>query len=197
MARRCEICGKGSSFGRKISHAHNVTSRRFQVNLQTVRAVIAGGGPIGAVPEQSTPPVGAAKTAGSGKALHGSPPHRKAAWKCLYMRLGAALGRVAPRGAAVARAQPAPRARTPGQTLLGSAPTIIPVPNIPLGSPHRHVGVQHHRIAGARNSSSGRFRVSIARRGNTPPRQRLAACSEICCADVPFRIFVLCFSLLG
>jgi large subunit ribosomal protein L28 len=43
MARRCEICGKGPAFGRNISHAHNVTSRRFQPNLQTVRAVIGGG----------------------------------------------------------------------------------------------------------------------------------------------------------
>jgi large subunit ribosomal protein L28 len=43
MARRCEICGKGPRFGRNISHAHNVTPRRFQPNLQTVRAVVNGG----------------------------------------------------------------------------------------------------------------------------------------------------------
>ncbi|MPY87872.1 MAG: 50S ribosomal protein L28 [Luteitalea sp.] len=42
MSKRCEICGKGSAFGRNISHAHNVTSRRFQPNLQSVRAVVAG-----------------------------------------------------------------------------------------------------------------------------------------------------------
>jgi large subunit ribosomal protein L28 len=43
MARTCEICGKGPSVGRNISHAHNVTPRRFQPNLQTVRAVVNGG----------------------------------------------------------------------------------------------------------------------------------------------------------
>lgn len=43
MANRCEICGKGPKFGRNISHAHNVTPRRFNPNLQTVRAVVGGG----------------------------------------------------------------------------------------------------------------------------------------------------------
>jgi len=43
MARRCEICGKGPKFGRNISHAHNVTPRRFNPNLQTVRAAVNGG----------------------------------------------------------------------------------------------------------------------------------------------------------
>ncbi len=43
MAKRCEICGKGPAFGRNVSHAHNVTSRRFQANIQRVRAVVNGG----------------------------------------------------------------------------------------------------------------------------------------------------------
>lgn len=43
MAKRCEICGKGPVVGRNISHAHNVTSRRFEPNLQTVRASVNGG----------------------------------------------------------------------------------------------------------------------------------------------------------
>jgi large subunit ribosomal protein L28 len=43
MAMRCEICGKRPVVGRNISHAHNVTPRRFEPNLQTVRAVINGG----------------------------------------------------------------------------------------------------------------------------------------------------------
>ena len=43
MARRCEICGKGPVVGRNVSHAHNVTLRRFQANIQTVRAVVNGG----------------------------------------------------------------------------------------------------------------------------------------------------------
>ncbi len=42
MARVCDVCGKGPQFGHKISHAHNVTNRRWNVNLQTVRAVING-----------------------------------------------------------------------------------------------------------------------------------------------------------
>lgn len=43
MAKRCEICGKGPAFGRNVSHAHNVTPRRFQANIQRVRAVVNGG----------------------------------------------------------------------------------------------------------------------------------------------------------
>ena len=42
MARVCEVCGRGPQFGNKISHAHNVTKRRSNLNLQTVRAVIKG-----------------------------------------------------------------------------------------------------------------------------------------------------------
>ena len=37
MAKQCEICGKGSVTGRSVSHAHNVSSRKFQANLQRVR----------------------------------------------------------------------------------------------------------------------------------------------------------------
>lgn len=43
MAKRCEICDKGPVVGRTISHAHNVRPRRFEPNLQTVRAIINGG----------------------------------------------------------------------------------------------------------------------------------------------------------
>ena len=38
MAQRCEICGKGPQFGNRVSHAHNVTHRRFNPNLQSIRA---------------------------------------------------------------------------------------------------------------------------------------------------------------
>ena len=44
MARVCEMCGKGPQFGSRISHAHNVTKRRWNVNLQTVRALVNGAG---------------------------------------------------------------------------------------------------------------------------------------------------------
>ena len=43
MANRCDICGKGPAVGRNISHAHNVTRRRFEANIQRVKAVINGG----------------------------------------------------------------------------------------------------------------------------------------------------------
>ena len=43
MAKRCEICGKRPVVGRNISHAHNVSPRRFEPNLQRVRAVVNGG----------------------------------------------------------------------------------------------------------------------------------------------------------
>jgi large subunit ribosomal protein L28 len=43
MARRCEICDKGPVVGRKVSHAHNVSSRRFEPNLQRVRVSVNGG----------------------------------------------------------------------------------------------------------------------------------------------------------
>jgi len=42
MARVCDVCGKGPRFGSRISHAHNVTNRRWDVNLQSVRAIING-----------------------------------------------------------------------------------------------------------------------------------------------------------
>ena len=42
MAKRCEICGKGPVVGRTVSHAHNVGPRRFEPNLQTVRAIVKG-----------------------------------------------------------------------------------------------------------------------------------------------------------
>ncbi len=43
MAKVCEICGKTPVVGRQKSHANNVSPRRFEPNLQTVRALIGGG----------------------------------------------------------------------------------------------------------------------------------------------------------
>ncbi|MDH4184815.1 MAG: 50S ribosomal protein L28 [Nitrospinota bacterium] len=43
MARICTICGKGPMFGSKISHAHNVTKRRWNPNLRKVRMAVKGG----------------------------------------------------------------------------------------------------------------------------------------------------------
>ena len=42
MSRRCEICGKKPMVGSNVSHAHNVNKRRFNPNLQRVRAVWNG-----------------------------------------------------------------------------------------------------------------------------------------------------------
>ncbi len=43
MARVCEVCGKGPRFGHRVSHAHNLTKRRWNVNLQRTRVVVNGG----------------------------------------------------------------------------------------------------------------------------------------------------------
>jgi large subunit ribosomal protein L28 len=43
MAQVCEVCGKGPQFGNKVSHAHNVSRRRWNVNLRPVRAAVKGG----------------------------------------------------------------------------------------------------------------------------------------------------------
>ena len=42
MAKVCDVCGRGPQFGNRISHAHNVTKRRWNLNLQSVRAVVKG-----------------------------------------------------------------------------------------------------------------------------------------------------------
>jgi large subunit ribosomal protein L28 len=44
MAQVCEICGKGPQFGNNISHAHNITRRRWNVNLRPVKAKLDSGG---------------------------------------------------------------------------------------------------------------------------------------------------------
>jgi large subunit ribosomal protein L28 len=43
MAKRCEVCGKGPAVGRNVSHAHNVSPRRFEPNLQRVKVAVNGG----------------------------------------------------------------------------------------------------------------------------------------------------------
>jgi large subunit ribosomal protein L28 len=42
MARNCDVCGKGPKYGNRISHAHNVTRRRWNPNLRRVHALVAG-----------------------------------------------------------------------------------------------------------------------------------------------------------
>ena len=42
MANTCDICGKGPTFGNNVSHANNKTKRRWNPNLQKVRAKVSG-----------------------------------------------------------------------------------------------------------------------------------------------------------
>ena len=42
MAKVCEICGRGPRYGNRVSHAHNVTPRRWEINLQRVHALVSG-----------------------------------------------------------------------------------------------------------------------------------------------------------
>ena len=42
MAMKCTLCGKGPSFGNVVSHANNTRRRRWNPNLQRVRAVVDG-----------------------------------------------------------------------------------------------------------------------------------------------------------
>lgn len=42
MSKMCEICGKKPLVGNNVSHAHNVNKRRFNPNLQSVRALVNG-----------------------------------------------------------------------------------------------------------------------------------------------------------
>jgi len=37
MSKYCQVTGRGPSFGNKVSHAHNKTRRRFDLNLQRKR----------------------------------------------------------------------------------------------------------------------------------------------------------------
>ena len=42
MAQRCDVCGKGPAVGNRISHAHNVSKRRWLPNLVSMRAMVRG-----------------------------------------------------------------------------------------------------------------------------------------------------------
>jgi large subunit ribosomal protein L28 len=42
MARRCAVCGKEPHTGNRVSHSHHKTKRRFNPNLQKVRAMVSG-----------------------------------------------------------------------------------------------------------------------------------------------------------
>ena len=42
MSKACDICGKKPQVGNNVSHAHNLTKRRFNPNLQNVRVLKDG-----------------------------------------------------------------------------------------------------------------------------------------------------------
>ncbi|HKD01743.1 MAG TPA: 50S ribosomal protein L28 [Terriglobales bacterium] len=42
MAQVCDVCGKKPLTGNTISHAHNVSRRRWNVNLRPVHAKVNG-----------------------------------------------------------------------------------------------------------------------------------------------------------
>lgn len=43
MASVCDICGKKPGFGMAVSHSNRKTKRRWNPNIQRVRAVVGGG----------------------------------------------------------------------------------------------------------------------------------------------------------
>jgi large subunit ribosomal protein L28 len=42
MASKCELCGRAPSFGMSVSHSHRRTKRRWNPNIQRVRALVNG-----------------------------------------------------------------------------------------------------------------------------------------------------------
>ncbi len=39
---KCEICGKGVTFGIKVSHSHRRSNRTWKPNVRKVRAIVNG-----------------------------------------------------------------------------------------------------------------------------------------------------------
>jgi large subunit ribosomal protein L28 len=42
MSRKCEVCNKGPMVGNTVSHAHNLTKRRWLPNLQKITVELEG-----------------------------------------------------------------------------------------------------------------------------------------------------------
>jgi large subunit ribosomal protein L28 len=42
MSSVCDVCGKKPIFGMKLSHSHRRTKRRWNPNIQRVRAIVNG-----------------------------------------------------------------------------------------------------------------------------------------------------------
>ena len=39
---KCEICGKGVTFGIKVSHSHRRSNRTWKPNIRAVKAIVDG-----------------------------------------------------------------------------------------------------------------------------------------------------------
>jgi large subunit ribosomal protein L28 len=39
---KCDVCGKGVTFGIKVSHSHRRSNRAWKPNIKTVKAVVNG-----------------------------------------------------------------------------------------------------------------------------------------------------------
>ena len=39
---KCDICGKGGTFGIKVSHSHRRSNRAWKPNVKKVRAIVNG-----------------------------------------------------------------------------------------------------------------------------------------------------------
>ncbi len=42
MSRRCDLCGKGTTFGNTVSHSKNRTRRTWRPNLLSMKTMIGG-----------------------------------------------------------------------------------------------------------------------------------------------------------
>ncbi len=42
MALRCDVCGKGPTAGKSISHSHRASNRRFLPNVQRMKVTLRG-----------------------------------------------------------------------------------------------------------------------------------------------------------
>jgi len=41
---KCDICGKGVSFGLNVSHSNRKTNRKYKPNIRKVKALVNGAG---------------------------------------------------------------------------------------------------------------------------------------------------------
>lgn len=39
---KCDVCGKGVTFGIKVSHSHRRSNRMYKPNVRTVKALVGG-----------------------------------------------------------------------------------------------------------------------------------------------------------